>query len=897
MKKKPIIQFLPSLILLLSVFQAQSQTIIPYASGVEDDEGNFRITSHVEKHDSLYFIAGVFDSVNSLPIKTIAIWDGQSFRDGTIGLDGTFLHQRRVNKLFTFDESLYLRMQNSSILFKWSGTQWEFFMERLGGSTIFDDRLYFYGNNMQVDTLPTSDIVYYQDGHWHSVHVEYNHPLGGEYLGINGLAKWQDKLVVSTNAPGLFGISYIDSVGGLIPLDPSYLKGNLFTIQDKLFLLEGNQDEIYEYRNNKFEYLQDIDKNFHSFFELEDELYLGSVYDGTYIYNDSSFVLRGTDYLSIMDYAELDDDEYIITGKLFSGTDYKVRLNDLAMMKYEKPAVSLEVNRDTICEDEYVYFTAKENDVFMEYFWVFEGAVTTQSNDREPKVKYSNEGEFLATLVCKNIVGYSDTLSKLIVVETGCNLEGDDRYDNTWLLGYHYGYAKTVAGIDFSNEDPQSTMFNSPSYFTGQSLSMSDKNGDLLFYSNGNSLYDYNNNEVNNSIDFNSDENILGWGYDTYAGPQQMISIPSSAHDSIYYIFHLPQDLVGDNNSVIPTKLLMSQINVDKERNLELKIENLPIVQDTLQNYTMQAHRHANGEDWWILAFEMYSPNYYKILLKSDGSTIVESEELNIQLERHLFQTVFSPNGNKFALIDGQDKMSYVWDFNTQTGLLSNRIDILGDLEEDTDFPCGVAFSPNSRFLYISSYHFMKQYDLCNEVIEESEIVVGVWDGMYDWIYPFSFGRMRLGPDNKIYVAGYSSSIYLSTINNTNEKGIDCDFRQHDFELEADNKNWNNCIPDYPHYRNTTDSLFCNALSENVVPETISNSIKLYPNPTYNTLDVMSSAEILGSDIKIYNDHGQVLIESKYTGSSFDVSKLNTGLHYLSITTSKKIINISFMKI
>jgi len=897
MKFKLLSLYISFLLLLLVLSVASSQTLIPVGNGIQDDEGMFKSTSHVEKYDSLYFIAGVFDSINSYGIRTIAIWDGHDFADGTAGLDPISLYYKRVDKLYVFDEILYMSFENDSKLYNWSGEEWELFMEGIGGGVIIEDKLYFHGNGLQVDTLPPSDIIYYQDGQWTNLNVIYDFPGGGDNIGIIGLTKWQNKLVVSPTPAFAHGISILDSSGNLSEIDSNYLEGTLYSVQDKLFLLKDSYSDLYEYRDEKFEFLLEIDDDFHGFFELEDELYLGSIQDGTYVYKDGNFILRGTDYLSIFDFEKLVENKYIITGKLHSGTDYIVRLNDLAIMTYEKPIVSLKMNKDTICENEYVYFTAQENDVFMEYFWEFEGALTPKSNNREPKIKYPKEGEYNVTLVTKNIVGYSDTITSKLIVESGCNVERDRNYDNTWLLGYHFSFARTVAGLDFSNSDPQSVMFNSPSSFSGQSLSMSDKDGNLLFYSNGNSIYDYNNIEVKNSKDFNTGENIMGYGYDTHARPQQMISIPSDVDDNIYYIFHLPQELGTSNFTVVPTKLLMSQIHVDNERNLEMIIQNVPLIQDTLHNYTMQAHRHANGEDWWILAFQMFTNNYYKILLKPNGETIVEKEEFDLILERAIYQTVFSPNGNKFALSGGEDKMTYLWDFNTHTGNLSNRIDISGQLKDDFDTPRGVAFSPNSRFLYLASYHFMKQYDLCSDTISESEAVVGIWDGLYDWIYPFSFGRLRLGPDNKIYSSSYRSSVFLSTIHNPDLIGLDSDFRQHDFELAEENKNASNSIPEFPHYRNTSDSLNCDVLNSIAVDHINPNNIQVYPNPTYNNLDIISTENLIESDLIIYNDRGEMVLKNTYNGNSINVEDLNAGIYYLSIKTNEKTSLIPFIKI
>ncbi len=893
------------IIILITLFFAisvHSQTLSPVGTGLKVDDNVFMTTSHVEKYGSLYFIAGVFDTINSQPIKNIAIWDGENFENGALGLDEVHLN-KRVEELLVFENELYMWFQGAGSIFVWTDDGWKLFIQDdINGGLVIEDKLFFYGNNIDVGNFEPADIVYYSNNSWFIKNINYDFPSVAldEFVGIEGLAKWQDKLVVSTDNFSWNEISFLDSIGNLTAIDTiTNLRGKLISIQDKLFLLDSWTDnDIYEYKEDRFQYLIEVDDDFHGFFELDDELYLGSIYDGTYIYRNGNFVLRSADNLSILDIAEFGEHEYLIAGKLFFGSDYKTKLYDLATMKLEEPFVTIDLNKETICENEYIYFVASDNDVHNNYSWAFEGGIPSKSSDRHPSVKFTDPGSYEVTLVTNNIVGYSDTLMRSILVEDGCEFDLDLGYDNIWILGYGSSFEKTIAGLDFSNGEPQSVKFNSPFSMWNLSFSMSDKEGDLLFYSHGNVMLDYNNLPVQGAVDFNTGEYILQSGYETFGRPQSMISIPSEMHDSIYYIFHLPQDLVGSNKSVLPTRLMMSQIHVDHSRELDMVVQDIPLIQDTLQNFTMQAHRHLNGTDWWIILFELNSANYYRVLLEPDGSTIVDKKQLDEVIDRNIYQTVFSPNGSKFALVDKNLKETKIWDFDAENGMFSNSLKISSEIDIDTDYPLGCAFSPNSRFMYIASYHYMKQYDLCSDDVLESEIIVGEWDGFYDWIYPFSFGRMRLGPNGKIYSSSYHASRFMSTIHKPNLKGLECEFNQHDLMVEEGNYFTNNIVPEFPHYRSVVDSIDCNSL--NVSIGDIGNELEIfeiYPNPVSEHLKIESNANINGSEITIYNSIGRVVMEFIYDQDLLSVKELDSGIYYIKIEINGRSMSRQFVKI
>lgn len=79
------------------------------------------------------------------------------------------------------------------------------------------------------------------------------------------------------------------------------------------------------------------------------------------------------------------------------------------------------------------------------------------------------------------------------------------------------------------------------------------------------------------------------------------------------------------------------------------------------------------------------------------------------------------------------------------------------------------------------------------------------------------------------------------------------------------------------------------------VKERINLNYNLYPNPTSNTLYMSSDKELSGSEIKIYNQLGQLLINTTLAGNSVSVSDLLDGIYFLGLLTDQGEIRKKFI--
>ncbi|MEO6691849.1 MAG: hypothetical protein ABIO44_05865, partial [Saprospiraceae bacterium] len=118
------------------------------------------------------------------------------------------------------------------------------------------------------------------------------------------------------------------------------------------------------------------------------------------------------------------------------------------------------------------------------------------------------------------------------------NILISQKHDFKWLLGYHEGANRdSVIGhvmIDFNttsgNIEYKVDKSKNIDFLVGNSLSMSDKNGNFLFSFNGFYIEDKKGKKV-----FNSDS--ICYYDECYASLQQSVILPFPVNDSVYTLF------------------------------------------------------------------------------------------------------------------------------------------------------------------------------------------------------------------------------------------------------------------------------------------------------------------------------------------------------------------------
>ena len=394
-----------------------------------------------------------------------------------------------------------------------------------------------------------------------------------------------------------------------------------------------------------------------------------------------------------------------------------------------------------------------------------------------------------------------------------CILEGvvchAQKQDYLWLTGYSSKTVDSSFGgtvIDFITEPPDIYYEFRDMDFCPTNASICDTVGNLLFYTNGIYLANALHQPMENGGGLNpgthaTQQGDAGRGYILGQGA---IILPVPESDSLYYLLHMDKIVPGDFGTWFSSEhLYCTLVDMSANNGLGKVIEKNRIVKRAImESGKLTATRHANGRDWWILLRQFDTNKYFTFLATPAGIKELDNQIIGDSIPSPgLGQAVFSPDGTKYAnlhLVGGIGREDYisVYDFDRCIGELSHPIQFT---YLDSAWAGGVAFSPNSRFLYASSFTNLYQYDLWAPDIEASRDTVAVWDGFSeDGFFSTTFYLAQLAPDGKIYINSNNSVSYLHVIEQPDLPGDSCQVCQHCVDLPTKNAF---SLPNFPNYR------------------------------------------------------------------------------------------------
>ena len=382
--------------------------------------------------------------------------------------------------------------------------------------------------------------------------------------------------------------------------------------------------------------------------------------------------------------------------------------------------------------------------------------------------------------------------------------------DHTWIAGLppvKMEFNDTGFTLDTTFKQ------NAGTYFFVTSFTMNDSAGNLLFYTNGATVFDRHGNAMDNGTGLNPStylNGLIGSGIGN-GMIQGAMGVQKPGSDSIYYLFHFTaNDNCPAGLMQIPCILYVTTINMYANSGLGKVIEKNRILIDNLilSNAELTLAKHGNGKDWWLIKQAGYFYNRYcKFLITADT------------IEGPFFQDIgtfpgtntiagtatISPDGTKFAGITAYQKAN-VFDFDRCNGEFSNADTFAVENYFNGDSGTSglsLAFSPSSRYLYVCSRTRINQYDLHATDIEASVITLMALadssNGNFQWF------DMQLAPDGKIYISPYDGFEYLSVINHPDSQGLACSFEPWSLPLPCLGNGHYPCaywgLPLFPQYR------------------------------------------------------------------------------------------------
>jgi gliding motility-associated-like protein len=374
------------------------------------------------------------------------------------------------------------------------------------------------------------------------------------------------------------------------------------------------------------------------------------------------------------------------------------------------------------------------------------------------------------------------------------------------------------AGLNFNIETNSVIPFVSEINTAEGCSSISDNDGNLLFYTDGRTVWDRQNNIMPNANYFGG-TGLFGDPSSTSSG----LIVPHPTNDSLYYIFTVdephhnnawaspnqgPADINGNslstyqetfgNFQTVPNNddgfnngftysLVDMTLNggfgdiVPTEKNQELVTFN-PSEEDQVLYKCAEKITAVQGSDcqtMWVIT--QFVDTFYAFKIDENGfndltpvtSSLIPTITTQGYRRNGIGYIKSSPDGTKLAVCHAQNSnlpsdnnsdsnsgSFWLYDFDNATGLVSNPINLLSSGQA-----YGTEFSSNSRKLYVTSGNIVRQFDLDDN---NAETIIHA-DAPNTFI-----SAIQLAPNNKIYVCNNQTTNTLDVIESPNESGLAC---------------------------------------------------------------------------------------------------------------------------
>lgn len=372
--------------------------------------------------------------------------------------------------------------------------------------------------------------------------------------------------------------------------------------------------------------------------------------------------------------------------------------------------------------------------------------------------------------------------------------EGQSKQGDNWFFGHH-------AGVKFVNGSPQGVSGGQTTATNNLegTATISDSNGNLLFYTDGQTVW-------------NKTHQVMATGLMGHSSATQSgVIVQAPGSKDTFYIFTIDATQNNLNNGLRYTMIDM-QLNsglggvITGKKNVLLTPSGVKMAEK------ITAVRHCNNRDIWVIAhdFKIGSSTagnkFYAYLVTPSGisSPVVTTigtvhqggDNYGYGSSRGYMKA--SSDGRRIALAIGYDGCGNVasavscpdssgafeiYDFNYTTGVVSNMI----RLKNKYKGAYGIEFSANGDILYGTTwgvygstanpeYNRVYQWNLnagSQTAIRNSEKIIASESASSGGNY----GALQMASNQKIYIARDNKG-YLSVINYPNKLGTSCNYQQ-----------------------------------------------------------------------------------------------------------------------
>ncbi|RNC88377.1 MAG: BspA family leucine-rich repeat surface protein [Winogradskyella sp.] len=418
-----------------------------------------------------------------------------------------------------------------------------------------------------------------------------------------------------------------------------------------------------------------------------------------------------------------------------------------------------------------------------------------------------------------------------LIVFTSISSYSQNLENSKWYFGIN-----AALNFDTPSNNPEPIIGPNSMSTRRNAASVADENGNLLFYSDGNTVYSSNHQVMVNGNNLSgSKENIQG-----------ALIVPAPEGCQKYFLFNLN----GTSPNIIDRGLTYNVIDMSLNNGLgEVIDKNIVLISSndiagSIYSNKITSTLHTERDKVWVVV--QIRDKFYSYLVTNSGVQIpvisgIDVNGLTINDEWSGYGGFkISPNGRRlgacYSSITGNGGV-HVYDFDATTGLISN----LNVLPNSSSFflPLGLEFSPNSNYIYYSTLNSLFQDDVPRINKESKLYQVGLNNNRRLAVNPVIIGNLndngllQLGRNGKIYLAG--SGNILGVINNPDVFGLGAGYQQNGVAL-PNGTMANFSLPlwvNVPNVNNSCDvSNFITTWQVDNTDPTI--TIPTFPGETYN---------------------------------------------------------------
>jgi gliding motility-associated-like protein len=305
--------------------------------------------------------------------------------------------------------------------------------------------------------------------------------------------------------------------------------------------------------------------------------------------------------------------------------------------------------------------------------------------------------------------------------------------------------------------------------------SISDSDGNLLFYSDGSTVWNYNHQVMPNGSDLLGDA----------SSSQSAIIVPNPKKSHIYYLFTVGSTIEPNGFHYYTIDLTLDNGRGDvAEGPVNLSGDN-----GEFWSEKITAVETSTCDSYWVISLVDDVFHAFRVDESGVNTTPVLSLVNFLSWQSRGYLKV-SPDGSYIAAAhQGQFPrftQFILYSFNNETGEVVNDGQVLFDpmLTSSVDAPYGVEFSAQSTKLYMTTTDMdedykLYQYDLESDDIPGSMTLIHEEDAFR--------GALQLGPDQKIYatipVAYEEGTHFLDVIHFPERKGLACTFEENNIDF------------------------------------------------------------------------------------------------------------------